>query len=270
MIWYFRTTGNAGATAQRAISGINAVLQLLGYGINLHNYNSESLVRTAKGIDNIRARYKIGRKRVIRRALINCMLDQMLVHMDANVPFMRIMRGVILFEKQTGFRAHNVVMTGHGGFVRIRHLKFHPSIDNPSHVIVTLPYSKTKSKYDPEWESRTLRCRCNEGLCAVHEVADIVRDRQRYRYQAVFLMPDVSPVTYSTLNKTLKALCNLFGLNAEHYTSHALRYGQATDLHFKNWTIPGIMKWMGWLSRKSAMRYIRPDNPDFVQFGFSP
>ena len=270
MIWYFRTTGNAGATAQRAISGINAVLQWLGYGINLHNYNSESLVRTAKGIDNIRARYKIGRKRVIRRALINCMLDQMLVHMDANVPFMRIMRAVILFEKQTGFRAHNVVMTGHGGFVRIRHLKFHPSIDNPSHVIVTLPYSKTKSKYDPEWESRTLRCRCDEGLCAVHEVADIVRDRQRYRYQAVFLMPDGSPVTYSTLNKTLKALCNLVGLNPEHYTSHALRYGQATDLHFKNWTIPGIMKWMGWLSRKSAMRYIRPDNPDFVQFGFSP
>ena len=40
-LWYFRTTGNAGGTAQRAISGINAILQLLGYGINLHNYNSE-------------------------------------------------------------------------------------------------------------------------------------------------------------------------------------------------------------------------------------
>ena len=133
-----------------------------------------------------------------------------------------------------------------------------------------MPYAKIKSKYAPSFETRTLLCRCNEGSCAVHEVASLVKHHMKKRYQAVFFMPNGSPVTCSTLNKVLFELCLLFDLNPKYYTSHALRYGQATDLHFKRWTIPRIMKWMGWLSRRSAMKYIRPDNPDFVRFGFAP
>ena len=267
MKWFFRTTGNAGGTAQRAISGINAVLQWLGYGINLHNYTSESLVRTAKGIDVLRAKFKIGKKRILRRAMIDEMLDVMLPVLDDNDPFEKVMKSTILFEKQTGFRSHNVVMTHHGGFVCIKHLSFFPSVDNPSYVIVKLPYSKTKGRYAPGYETRTLKCRCHEGLCAVHAVADVVKHRMHKRYEAVFTLPNGSPVTYSILRGVLRALCNLFHLNYQFYTSHALRYGQATDLHRRGWSIPRIMKWMGWESRKSAMKYIRPDNEDFVKFG---
>ena len=270
MLWYFRTTGNAGGTAQRAISGINAILQLLGYGINLHNYNSEPIVRMARGIDNLRAEHKIGKKRILRRAMINVMVDKLVSYLDITDPRKRVIRAAILFEKQTGFRSHNVVMTGHGGFVRIRHLKFHPSIENPKCLIVTLPWAKTKSKFDPELETRTVPCRCSEGCCAVHEVRKLVKHRMKFGYQSVFLMPGGVPLTYSLLSKVLKELCVLVGLNPRFYTTHALRYGQATDLHFKRWTIPRIMKWMGWKSHKSAMRYIRPDNEDFVRFGFLP
>ena len=134
-------------------------------------------------------------------------------------------------------------------------------------LIVKLPYGKTKGKYAPAFETRTLKCRCHEGLCAVHRVARLVKNRMHKRYEAVFLMPNGSPVTYSTLNKVLKLLCEMFDLNPCFYTSHALRYGQATDLHRKGWSISRIMKWMGWVSRKSAMKYIRPDNEDFIQFG---
>ena len=63
------------------------------------------------------------------------MVDQMVAYLRVEDPFERVMRATILFEKQTGFRAHNVVMTGHGGFVRIRHLKFHPAIEDPSHAL---------------------------------------------------------------------------------------------------------------------------------------
>ena len=267
MRWYFRTTGNAGGTAQRTISGINATLQWLGYGINLHNHNSEPLVRTSKGIDRMRAHYKIGKKRVFRRAMIDKMLDQILLVLDKNNKFQGTMRGCILFEKQTGFRAHNVVMTGHGGFVRIRDLTFFPTVLDPSYLIVSLPYAKTKRKHLPPSETRTLKCRCDEGLCAVHEVANLVKDRMHLKYQAVFLMPHGAPVTYSTLLNVLHELCVLFNLHPPCYTSHALRYGQATDLHLRGWSIPRIMKWMGWLTRSSAMKYIRPDNEDFVKFG---
>ena len=267
MKWYFRTTGNAGGTAQRTISGINATLQWLGYGINLHNRNSEPLVRTAKGIDRMRELYKIGKKRVFRRAMVDKMLDQILVVLDPNDKFEGTMRGTILFEKQTGFRSHNVVMTGHGGFVTIRDLAFFPTVLDPSYLIVSLPYAKTKPKHLPPRETRTLRCRCAEGLCAVHEVAHLVKDRMHLPYQAVFLMPNGSPVSYSTLYDVLHELCVLFDLDPSYYTSHALRYGQATDLHLKGWPIPRIMKWMGWLTQASAMKYIRPDNEDFVRFG---
>lgn len=267
MKWYFRTTGNAGGTARRYISGINSVLQWLGYGLNLHNYNSEPLVRTAKGIDNIRGKYKIGKKRVLRRALIDGMLDQMLAQLDDNDPFQYTMKGTIAFEKQTGFRCHNVIMTAHGGNVCIRHLTWFPNIDTPSSLIVRLPYSKTRGRYAPEYETRTIKCRCHEGVCAVHIVADLIRDRLHKPYEAVFVMPNGAPVTYTTLKKVLRALSELFHLNYQFYTSHALRYGQATDLHRKGWSIARIMKWMGWESRKSAMKYIRNNNEDFVKFG---
>ena len=270
MLWYFRTTGNAGGTAQRAISGINAVLHEMGLGINLHNYNSEPIVRMSKGIDNLRARYNIGRPRVLRRAMINVMVDKLVSYLDRSDKHERVLRATILFEKQTGFRSHNVVMTGHGGFVRVRHLKFHPSLDDPTHLVITLPWAKTKSKYNPEIETRTIPCRCADGPCAVHEVRKLVKKRQAHGYQAVFLLPNGTPVTYALLSNVLKELCKLVGLNPKYYTSHSLRYGQATDLHLKKWSVTRIMKWMGWQSRKSAMRYIRPDNEDFVRFGFSP
>ena len=267
--WYFRTHGCNGGTCQRAISGINATLQWLGYGINLHNRNSEPIVRIAKAIDNIKYKYKIGKRRVYRRAMVNAMLDVMLQPLNRRNRLQRVLRATILFEKQTGFRAHNVVMTKHGGFVRIRHLAFYPSVQHPTHLIVTLPHGKTRPKHSPTPETRTLQCRCKVGFCAVHEVAALVKHRMNKTYQAVFLMPNGSPVTYRTLLRILKLLCELFGLEPCYYTSHALRFGQATDLHMSGMSIPRVMKWMGWESQKSAMKYIRPDNADFVKFGIS-
>ena len=38
-------------------------------------------------------------------------------------------------------------------------------------------------------------------------------------------------------------------------------------MHMARVPLPAIMKFMGWTSRKSAMKYIRPNNPDFVLFG---
>ena len=266
--WLFHTYGVSGETCKRSISGVNATLQWLGYGLNLHNYNSEPIVRTCKGIDKLRAKYKIGRKKVLRRAWINVMLDQMLPVLRIHIPFHRVVRAAILFQKQTGFRVHNVIMTKHGWFVRVRDLKFYPSIYDPHYVIATLPYAKNRPKHEPRAETRTVRCRCNEGLCAVHEVAELIRSRQHRPYQAVFLLPNGSPLTYRKYLRVLNQLCILYKLNPSYYTSHSLRYGQATDLFLSDWPIPRIMKWMGWDSRKSAMRYIRPNNEDFLKFGF--
>ena len=82
----------------------------------------------------------------------------------------------------------------------------------------------------------------------------------------MFLFEDGSQVTYYYLKETMKLLCTLYDLNYKFYTPHCLRIGLATQFHRDGLTLPAIMKYMGWTSRKSAMRYIRPNNPDFVYF----
>ena len=74
---------------------------MVRYAINLHNYNSETIVRMSKELDNIRAKYKISKKIVVRQAMINVMVDRMVSYLRLNDKFEHVMRATILFEKQT-------------------------------------------------------------------------------------------------------------------------------------------------------------------------
>ena len=268
--WRFRTTGVAGKTIKADISGINVFLHFYGYGLNLHHGYSEPYVRTCRGIDRIRRIYKIGRRTVFRRALVIEMLNKLLIHLPLEHEFMRIMRAVVLFGYATGFRSHNYVLTKRGGFVKLKNIKFYPNVDNPTHLLVYLPYAKTHQLDHATGESRTLKCQCKKGdLCAVHEVAALVKKRykhSKHRNRALFLLPNGVPVSYYYLKQTLEKLCMLYDLDPKFYTPHALRIGLATYMHRKGYTLPAIMKRLGWTSRKSAMKYIRPNNPDFVKF----
>ena len=71
---------------------------------------------------------------------------------------------------------------------------------------------------------------------------------------------------YATISHILKILCEEFGLDPRYYTSHALRIGEATDCHCKGMTLPQIMKKLNWSSRRTAMKYIRPENEDLDKF----
>ena len=269
-MWRFRTTGVKGETIKADISGINTFLGFYGYGVNLHHGNSEPLIRIYRGVNRIRRVYDIGRESVFRRALVIEMLNRMLPYLKLSHKFMCIMRAVILFGYHTGLRSHNYVHASKPGYTRLRNIKFYPSVDSPTHLLVHLPYAKTHPLEVASSESRVLKCVCKKGdLCAVHEVAALVSKRYKYskhRDRALFLLPDGAPVTYTHLNEMMKLLSKLFNLNPRYYTPHCLRIGLATSKHRQGWTLPAIMKEMGWVSRKSAMRYIRPNNPDFVYF----
>ena len=77
-------------------------------------------------------------------------------------------------------------------------------------------------------------------------------------------------MTYKDLMDMLERLCELSGFERQYYTTHALRIGEATDRSMRGEPIESIMKFVGWRSRKSAMIYIRPDNPDLVIFMSDP
>ena len=142
-LWLFQTRGIASKTIRTHISSANAVLNEKGWGLNMHNHATESLVRMMRGVDRIRKVYEIGRVLIPRRALIDAMLEIMLVIFDVNDALELAMSTCIIFGKQTGLRSHNYVYTQPGGFVRIRHLEFGYTRGKLSTLIVTLPYAKT-------------------------------------------------------------------------------------------------------------------------------
>ena len=175
-----------------------------------------------------------------------------------------------LYGQATGFRSHNYVYTKTGGNTKLSNIKFYPDVMDPTHMLIELPYGKTHQLNSTSKETRHIKCSCNEGLCAVHEVAALVKNRylkSTRRDRPLFLLADASPVSYYHLKETLRCLAELFDLDPKHYTPHCLRIGRATELHINGWSLPRIMKFMGWTSRKSAMKYIRPNNPVFVTFG---
>ena len=180
-------------------------------------------------------------------------------------PLELVVRAMLLFAKQTAFRSHNYVYTKSGGMCRVRDVKFFPSGD-PKRMIVTLPRTKTHQIDAPVCETRTLKCRCAENYCAVHAVFNLVKNRMNNKNEALFLLGNGFPVTYSILRKVLAYLCDYVGLDSRYYPPHSLRIGEATDRNMNGEPLEITMKFVNWKNRKSAMVYIRPDNEDFVLF----
>ena len=264
--WRFNTTGVSGDTIGNDISGINSYLHDFGHGLNLNNHAPDPLVRLKKGVDVIRAKYHIGQRRVLRRALTDQILDPMIKFMSTNDNFTLVIKACLLVAKHAGLRAHNYVQTNKGGNIRMKHLRFHPTVHHCKKVVITIPYSKTNQPGKLLHEVRTVKCRCSIGPCPVHELAKICRHRSNSSSEPVFMFNNGVALDYSIFSKMLKILCEEFDLDPRYYTSHALRIGEATDCHQKGMTLPQIMKKLNWTSRRTAMKYIRPENPDLDKF----
>ena len=266
VVWRFATTGVKGATIRHDISGINTCLHMMGQGINLHNRNSRRLVMMYRGCDRLRARQQVGIKRFYRRALIDKMLDPIVLSLAGTSLWACTVRCLLLFGKHTAFRPHNYVYTRTGGFCRVKHVTFIPNIIAPKCFIVTLPRTKTHQIDAKHPETRTVHCRCPKP-CPVHELASLLRKRPNDKgHEALFLMENGYPVSYYRLRKILQVICTGFDLDWHYYTPYCLRIGEATDRTLRGEPLEKTMKFVNWKSKKSAMVYIRPDNEDFVKF----
>ena len=266
-IWRFRRTGVLGNTIRNDISGIHFYLQFNGITLRLGKGYSDPLQKLYRGCNRLRARFEIDKKRYFRRALCDCILFAMLEFVPGDTPWERTIRCLLLFAKITGFRSHNYIYTNNAdAIVRIRNIKFYPSVGNVRGLIAELPRSKTSQVDAPTRETRTVKCTCSRGPCAVHELVELLKDRMNNGYEALFLMPSGFPVTYTVLRKILKLLCDAVGIDWHYYPPHSLRIGEATDQNMRGVPLEVTMKYINWRSRKSAMIYIRPDNEDFIKF----
>ena len=231
---------------------------------------SDRLIQFYRWIQRLYKKLGVGNKTYQRRALADVILYAMLDHVAGDSHTARVTRALLLFAKQTAFRSHNCVYTSRGGMALIKHIKFNfDSEGNLNVCIIELPDAKTKQRYDPGKETRTIYCRCNtvgSRKCAVHSLYIICKDRLDKKRQALFLLPDGFPVTYNVYRKILRVLCDAVGIDYRYYTPHALRIGEATDRSMRGDSIESIMKFVQWKTRESAMIYIRPNNVDFVKF----
>ena len=265
VVWRFSTTGVSGGTIRHDISGINAWLYQLGHGINLSNRNSRQLVVYYRGCDRLRAQYGVDKEKYYRRAMVDKMLDPMVLSIKGQSPWACTTRAMLLFGKHTAFRPHNYVYTKTGGYCRIKHVRFYPSIFNPTSMIITLPRTKTHQIDAKVPETRTIHCRCSKP-CPVHALKAVIYNRIGNGDDGLFVDDKGYVISYYKLGKLMKLLCNSFNLNWHYYTPYCLRIGEATDRTLRGDPIEKTMKFVNWKSRKSAMVYIRPDNPDFVKF----
>ena len=176
----------------------------------------------------------------------------MLDHVTGDSHTARVTSALLLFAKQTAFCSHNCVYTSRGGMALIKHIKFNfDSEGNLNVCIIELPDAKTKQRYDPGKETRTIYCRCNtvgSRKCAVHSLYIICKDRLDKKRQALFLLPDGFPVTYNVYRKILRVLCDAVGIDYRYYTPHTLRIGEATDRSMRD-SIESIMKFVQWKTR---------------------
>ena len=267
-LWRFQRTGVLGWTIRNDISGINMFLQYYGMGIQLGKGYSDPLQKLYRGCNRLRVLHGIDTKCFYRRALTNKILEAMLAYMDPTYADEQLVRVLLLFAKHTALRCHNYIYTDGRGLVRIKHVKFGPAGNKKKYFIVTVPLTKTQQIDAPIKETRTVKCRCNIGLCPVHELLEYLQGRLdgTHENEALFLLPNGFPVTYRKLRKILVLLCELVNLDWHYYTPHALRIGEATDRNIGGESLERTMKYIGWRSKRSAMIYIRPDNPDFVKF----
>ena len=264
-IWRFNTTGVGGSTIANDISGINSLLTDFGVGINLHNYVSLPLIRIRRGIDAYRHKMRLDNK-VVRRALINKILDPMLKLIPQDSLFNKHVSAALAVAKAAGLRASNYCWTKKNYHIRIKHVRFVPGIGNPTKVVLTLPYSKTNQPNRYKTELRTIKPRSDGGPCAVMMLKEVCRGRMGRFSEPVFLQSPGLAINYKQVSDVLTALCVYFGLDRRYYTPHALRIGAATDAHMKGVSLFRIMVDYNWKSRKVAMGYIRVDNEDLEKF----
>ena len=111
---------------------MNAASQQLGYVLNLHYYIQSLLFEHVNALISYEPN-TIGRKKVLHHASIKVILNHMLPVLRIHTPFHRVVRATILFQEQTGFHMHNVIMIKHRWFVRVSDLIFYPSI--MSHIM---------------------------------------------------------------------------------------------------------------------------------------
>ena len=252
-----------GTSIRTEISGINSYLCNLGFQLDI--FRMLSLKRLCKGMNKVVIQESGSRapKRK-RRALVNAMLDPMLLVLDHSDWDMRVARAALAMGKACGFRPDHYLCCKNKRYFRIRQLTWLPYA-NKSCTSVLLKFDSSKTNQYRRLEHRSIICRC-PAPCAVHYLWDICKDRLNCPSEPVLLTQSGSRFKYKDMVAVLDSLCYEFFLDRRFYTPYCLRVGAACEDWWNNSTKSDIMAKYGWESQSSCNRYLRETNVDLARF----
>lgn len=252
-----------GSSIRTEISGINSYLCNLGFKLEIAKMRSFKSL--CKGMD-IAVINENGTRapRSKRRAMVNSMLDPMILALDNHDWDMLVAKAALAMGKAAGFRPDNYLCCQNRRYFRISDITWLPRATHTcTRVILTFDASKTNQFRRSE--QRCIDCRC-PAPCAVHLLWDICRLRLNRPYEPILLKKNGSRFKYQDMIRVLDSLCYEFFLDRKYYTPYCLRVGAACEDWWRGVSKMDIMAKYGWASQSSCDRYLRETNVDLVRF----
>ena len=252
-----------GTSIRTEISGINSYLCNLGYRLEI--CSMIGLKRQCKGMDKVVMNENGSRApHAQRRALVNAILDPMILSLDSTDWDMQIAQAALAMGKACGFRPDHYLCCINKRYFKICNLTWLPKPSIDCHKVL-LKFDASKTNQFKRIEQRSIICRCPDP-CAVHLLWNICKHRLNRPYEPVLLLANGSRFKYHDMIKILDNLCYEFFLDRQYYTPYCLRVGAACEDWWQGATKASIMSKYGWQSQSSCDKYLRVTNVDLARF----
>ena len=199
-----------------------------------------------------------------RRALVDAMLDPMLLALDEYDWDMRIARTALAMGKAGGLRPDHYLYCKNKRYFQIRNIVWLPTASITCRKVL-LNFDGSKTNQLRKMEQRVITCRC-PSPCAVHYLWDVCKHRLHHTRQPILLKQNGQRFNYHDMITILDSLCYEFLLDRRFYTPYCLRVGAACEDWWAGATKHSIMSKYGWQSQSSCDRYLRETNVDLARF----
>jgi hypothetical protein len=145
--------------------------------------------------------------------------------------------------------------------LRFANLRFHPTLADPKAIEILLAQTKT-DQYGICKEAVAFECTCESKICAFHSLLDYVRECRSTADSSdpLFVFADQSIVSVRDINRLIDRMCTEIGIPKQHYSSHSMRSGGATELYLAGVPIDVIQRLGRWSPTGSTLqkRYLKP------------
>ena len=238
------------------VSGIKKLLLIDGYNLKDERILLATLTRACKLVND----------RVKPRLPIHCALLEILLYeldrMFANQPYLEILYKALFVLGYYGLmRIGELTHSTHSMKARNVHLavnkeklliilytlKTHGQGSHPQEIKITSNRSEKSGKY------------FERNFCPFKLLGKYIATRKIYyknELEEFFIFKDGSPVTTNHVRIILKKLIANLGLIADHYNTHSLRIGRASDLIKYGYSVEEVKRMGRWRS-SCVYKYIR-------------